>query len=144
MTAATRWTALLSRASSVGAPRSVLRKASAKRWPGTATTPLGSRTPRAANTAITTTGCMARRLHLRSSIPLRKFASGMIAVLLIGQALAGQDPAAHPSDSIDAFQARLKNRAFASADILKQFQGQADEVYRLGCGDEITLDVWGH
>ncbi len=89
---------------------------------------------------------MARRLRHRLTIPLRKLASGTIAVLLIGQALAAQDPGAHPSDSIDhdAFQARFKNRAFASADILKQFQGQTDAVYRLGCGDEITLDVWGH
>jgi polysaccharide export outer membrane protein len=72
--------------------------------------------------------------------------SGAIMALLLSQALAAQDSATRPADAIDhdAFQARLKNRAFASAEILKQFQSQADEVYRLGCGDEISLDIWGH
>jgi polysaccharide export outer membrane protein len=89
---------------------------------------------------------MARTLHHSSSVPLRKFGWFTIAVFLLCHALAGQDPGVNEPDSIDhdAFQARLKNRTFASAEILKQFQGPADENYQLGCGDEITLDVWGH
>jgi polysaccharide biosynthesis/export protein len=77
---------------------------------------------------------------------MRNCASSTIALLLLGHALAAQDPAAHLSDSIDhdSFQARLKNRAFASAEILKQFQSDAGGAYQLGCGDELTLDVWGH
>ena len=92
---------------------------------------------------------MARSLHHSSHIPKRVF--GVFTLLLVGQTLSAEDstgrPAdAHAADSIDhdSFQVRHKNRSFASAEILKKFQGQADEPYRLGSGDEITVEIWGH
>ena len=44
---------------------------------------------------------------------------------------------------MESFQARLKSRTFASADVLKDFSGKPPESYQLGCGDEITIEVWG-
>ena len=89
---------------------------------------------------------MERNLHHSLYGPLRNCLSRIVALALFGSVLFAQNSGGSSSDSIDhdSFQARLKNRAFASAEILKQFQNQGDEIYRLGCGDEITLDIWGH
>jgi polysaccharide export outer membrane protein len=59
--------------------------------------------------------------------------------------LVAADPGEPGAPSVDdqAFQVRLKSRAFTSAEMLKKFNTTADEDYRLGEGDELSLDVWG-
>ena len=69
-----------------------------------------------------------------------------VPFLVLAQALCGEDASGHSAGSIDpgSFQARHKNRSFASKEMLEQFQSGGDEAYRLGPGDELTIDVWGH
>lgn len=92
-----------------------------------------------------TTDCMVRSLR-RSSYRRWIRATGTIAWLWFCPLLAAQVSGEHPVISTDdeSFQVRLKHRAFTPAEVLKRFENQPDEAYRLGCGDEITLDVWGH
>jgi polysaccharide export outer membrane protein len=68
----------------------------------------------------------------------------LAATALLAQNSAQPQIAAVPGSVDDqSFQMRLKNRAFTSAEMLKTFESPADENYRLGSGDEITIDVWG-
>ena len=61
-----------------------------------------------------------------------------VAWLLAGlSAGAGLDPGFHAPVAEEPTQ-------FTSADALAQFSAPADTVYRLGPGDELTLEVWGH
>ena len=61
-------------------------------------------------------------------------------LLVIGSGCWGCGPKELPPE----FTAPAKNNVFTSANILAKFNAPLDEVYRIGEGDRITIDVWDH
>jgi len=83
-------------------------------------------------------------LHLSALLPKQIRLSGIAVSVLSIAALAAQGTnvgAGFPADD-SGFRQRLRSRAFTSAEILKSFDSPPDESYRLGDGDEISIDVW--
>lgn len=63
-------------------------------------------------------------------------------LLLLGGIAPGQN--AKPSgDTPPGFQIKPRERKISTLEMLKEFEGPAEEGYRLGEGDEITLEFWG-
>ena len=88
---------------------------------------------------------MARSWRLSKWSTVRNLLPWSIALFLAATLLAAGNAGENGDAPVDdrSFQVRLKSRAFTSAEMLKKFDSPADEVYRLGEGDEITLDIWG-
>lgn len=62
--------------------------------------------------------------------------------------VVGSPAAAAPSSNLARdtaldWHVRNKERKFSSGELLKQFEDAESDVYRLGRGDEISVDVWG-
>ena len=68
-----------------------------------------------------------------------------LSLLLLTACVAQGQTVSIPTNGApsEAFRPPNKERRFTSAEMLAQFEAPAAEAYRLGDGDELTLEVWG-
>lgn len=85
----------------------------------------------------------SRRLGpLRTSRGTSLFCCLFVALCLQAGAVRAQDRKQGAAVGDPKFELRSKEKKFTPLDALAEFAEQDDGVYRLGEGDEITIDVW--
>jgi polysaccharide export outer membrane protein len=84
----------------------------------------------------------------RVTVPRRRaagiLATALAAALAAGCAASQPKPRQAPPPGVE-FETSQKTRstAFANADVLSRFQAPPETTYRIGPGDELTIEVWG-